>query len=264
MASSSLTYLLISFFLLIRERTVASLISLGAAPGLVTDPSPKHPAGKTPADLASDNGHKGIAGYLAESALSSHLVCLNLDAKEGKAAEISAVQTVSERTPTSISEGDPDRLSLKDSLAAVCNATQAAARIHQVFRVQSFQRKQLKEFGDDKFGMSDDQALSLIAVKSNKNRQHDDDVHAAAAIRIQNKFRSYKGRKDFLIFRQRIVKIQVSASLFLRYHLYLFSESVDPNDFYLFVCLLFFVEGPCKRSPGSEKLQKYYLVCGNC
>lgn len=190
-----------------RERTVASLISLGAAPGLVTDPSPKHPAGKTPADLASDNGHKGIAGYLAESALSSHLVCLNLDAKEGKTAETSAVQTVSERTPTSISDGDPDRLSLKDSLAAVCNATQAAARIHQVFRVQSFQRKQLKEFGNDKFGMSDEQALSLIAVKSNKNRQHDDDVHAAA-IRIQNKFRSYKGRKDFLIIRQGIVKIQ--------------------------------------------------------
>ncbi|EXB29454.1 Calmodulin-binding transcription activator 3 [Morus notabilis] len=193
-----------------RERTVASLISLGAAPGLLTDPSPKHPTGKTPADLASDNGHKGIAGYLAESALSSHLVCLNLDTKEGKAAETlaaKAVQTVSERTATRINDGDSERLSLKDSLAAVCNATQAAARIHQVFRVQSFQRKQLKEYGDDRFGMSDEQALSLIAVKTNKSVHHDDDVHAAA-VRIQNKYRSYKGRKEFLIIRQRIVKIQ--------------------------------------------------------
>ncbi|KAM6563826.1 hypothetical protein CsatB_023824 [Cannabis sativa] len=193
-----------------RERTVASLISLGAAPGLLTDPSPKYPSGKTPADLASDNGHKGISGYLAESALSAHLKCLDLDAKASKATDTStpnAVQTVSERTATPIKDDDPDRLSLKDSLAAVCNATQAAARIHQVFRVQSFQRKQLEEYGDDKFGLSDERALSLIAVKTQKGGQHNNDVNAAA-IRIQNKFRGWKGRKEFLSIRQNIVKIQ--------------------------------------------------------
>ncbi|XP_062099603.1 calmodulin-binding transcription activator 3 isoform X2 [Humulus lupulus] len=193
-----------------RERTVASLISLGAAPGLLTDPSPKYPSGKTPADLASDNGHKGISGYLAESALSAHLKCLDLDAKAGKTTDTSilnAVQTVSERTATPIKDGDPDRLSLKDSLAAVCNATQAAARIHQVFRVQSFQRKQLEEFSDDKFGLSDEHALSLIAVKAQKSGRQNDDVNAAA-IRIQNKFRGWKGRKDFLNMRQHVVKIQ--------------------------------------------------------
>ncbi|KAH7520590.1 hypothetical protein FEM48_Zijuj08G0161200 [Ziziphus jujuba var. spinosa] len=195
-----------------RERTVASLISLGAAPGALTDPSPKYQTGgKTPSDLAYAKGHKGIAGYLAESALSAHLLSLNLDKKEGNAAETSgvkAVHTISERVATPVKDGDlNDRLSLKDSLAAVCNATQAAARIHQVFRVQSFQRKQLKEYGDDKFGMSDEQALSLIAVKSAKQGHHDEHVNAAA-IRIQNKFRSWKGRKDFLIIRQRIVKIQ--------------------------------------------------------
>lgn len=200
------------FFLLIRERTVASLVSLGAAPGALTDPSPKHQTGgKTPSDLAYAKGHKGIAGYLAESALSAHLSSLNLDKKEGNAAETSgtkAVHTVSERVATPVKDGDlTDRLSLKDSLAAVCNATQAAARIHQVFRVQSFQRKQLKEYGDNKFGMSDEQALSLIAVKTAK-QGHDEHVNAAAT-RIQNKFRSWKGRKDFLIIRQRIVKIQV-------------------------------------------------------
>lgn len=208
---------IIFIFLLTRERTVASLISLGAAPGLLTDPTPKYPAGKTPADLASDNGHKGISGYLAESALSAHLKILDLDAKEGKAADTSAanaVQTVSERTATPIKDGDPDRLSLKDSLAAVCNATQAAARIHQVFRVQSFQRKQLKEYSDDKFGLSDERALSLITVKTQKAGQYDDDVHAAA-VRIQNKFRGWKGRKEFLIIRKNVVKIQVNASVCL-------------------------------------------------
>lgn len=190
-----------------RERTVPFLISQGAAPGALTDPTPKYPAGRTPADLASSNGHKGIAGYLAESALSAHLQSLHLkETKEADAAEISgikAVQTISERSPTPISTGD---LPLKDSLAAVCNATQAAARIHQVFRVQSFQKKQQKEYDDGKFGMSDEHALSLIAVKSRLG-QHDEPVHAAAT-RIQNKFRSWKGRKDFLIIRQRIVKIQ--------------------------------------------------------
>lgn len=190
-----------------RERTVASLVSLGAAPGVVTDPSPKYPSGRTPADLASANGHKGIAGYLAESALSAHLSSLQLDTKDGDAAEIPGA--VSERSATPISDGDlPDGLSLKDSLAAVCNATQAAARIHQVYRMQSFQKKQLKEYGDDAFGMSEEeQALSFLAVKTHKSVQHDLPVHAAA-IRIQNKFRSWKGRKEFLIIRQRIVKIQ--------------------------------------------------------
>lgn len=132
--------------------------------------------------------------------------------REGGAGENSGakvVQRVQEQNSTEVNDGDLSyELSLKDSLAAVCNATQAAARIHQVFRVQSFQRKQLKEYGDGKFGISDEHALSLITVKSHKAGQHDEPVHAAA-IRIQNKFRSWKGRKEFLIIRQRIVKIQV-------------------------------------------------------
>ncbi|KAF8406012.1 hypothetical protein HHK36_008092 [Tetracentron sinense] len=195
-----------------RERTVVALVSLGAAPGALTDPTPKFPSGRPPADLASGEGHKGIAGYLAESSLTTHLSSLTLkDTKEGDVLEIpgvKAVQSISERSATPISDSDvPDGLSLKDSLTAVCNATQAAARIHQVFRVQSFHKKKLIEYEGDKFGMSDEQALSLISLKTNKPGQHDEPVHAAA-IRIQNKFRGWKGRKEFLIIRQRIVKLQ--------------------------------------------------------
>ncbi|KAK6118384.1 hypothetical protein DH2020_047801 [Rehmannia glutinosa] len=194
-----------------RERTVGFLISLGAAPGAVTDPTPIKPSGRTPADLAASNGHKGIAGYLAESALSylsSHLSSLELKDSKENDGRGKAVETVSERIATPVGDGDfTNGLSLKDSLAAVRNATQAAARIHQVFRVQSFQRKQLKEYGDSEFGMSDERALSLLAGKSKKAGQHDEPVNAAA-IRIQNKFRSWKGRKDFLLIRQRIIKIQ--------------------------------------------------------
>ncbi|XP_012437207.1 calmodulin-binding transcription activator 3 isoform X1 [Gossypium raimondii] len=194
-----------------RERTVASLISLGAAPGALTDPTPEYPLGRTPADLASANGHKGISGYLAECDLSSHLLSLNLD-KQGSASTTDSrpdvIQKILELKTAPLNYGDAsDGPSLKDSLAAVRNATQAAARIHQVFRVQSFQNRQLKEYGNDKYGMSDERALSLLAVKSNKPGQHDERVHAAA-IRIQNKFRGWKGRKEFLIIRQRIVKIQ--------------------------------------------------------
>nr|UOV21268.1 calmodulin-binding transcription activator [Corchorus capsularis] len=195
-----------------RERTVASLISLGAAPGALTDPTPEFPLGKSSADLASANGHKGISGYLAESYLSSHLISLNLDNQDRNDNSDSRSDVTEEILGRNAAPpgygGASDGPSLKDSLAAVCNATQAAARIHQVFRVQSFQKRQLEEYGNDKFGMSDERALSLIAVKSNKpGGQRDEHVHAAAS-RIQNKFRGWKGRKDFLIIRQRIVKIQ--------------------------------------------------------
>lgn len=188
---------------------MAFLVSLGAAPGLVTDPTTINPLGRPPADLAYNNGHKGIAGFLAESSLSSQLSSLDLkDSKESDSRE-NAVETVSERIATPIGDGDlPPGLSLKDSLAAVRNATQAAARIHQVFRVQSFQRKQLKEYGGHEFGISDERAFSLLAGKTKKAGQHDEPVHAAA-VRIQNKFRSWKGRKEFLLIRKRIIKIQV-------------------------------------------------------
>ncbi|CAN0919641.1 Calmodulin-binding transcription activator 3 [Linum grandiflorum] len=174
-----------------RERTVACLINLGGSPGALTDPTPRNPTCITPADLASANGHKGIAGFLAEFALTSHFTTLAVDKQKLD------VQMHSE-TPT----GNVDS-PLKDSLAAVRNATQAAASIHQVFRVQSFQKKKVKEHGDGKLRISDEQALSLINTKGNKNAPVE-----ASAVRIQNKFRSWKGRTAFLVLRQQIVKIQ--------------------------------------------------------
>ncbi|XP_057976566.1 calmodulin-binding transcription activator 2 [Malania oleifera] len=189
-----------------REHTVAALVSLGAAPGALTDPTPKFPLGRTPADLASANGQKGISGFLAESSLTSYLSSLTINDPNQDAASdnsgIKAIQTASERTATPLNDGDvPDLLSLKDSLTAVCNATQAADRIYQVFRMQSFHRKQLDEFDSD--GLSDERALSLLTVKSCRSGLAD-----AAAVQIQKKFRGWKKRREFIIIRQRIVKIQ--------------------------------------------------------
>ncbi|KAJ4715741.1 Calmodulin-binding transcription activator 2 [Melia azedarach] len=55
----------------------------------------------------------------------------------------------------------------------------------------------------------DQKLYSDSAHNISSTGHHDASVLAAAAIRIQNKFRTWKGRKDFLIIRQQIVKIQV-------------------------------------------------------
>ncbi|XP_027931064.1 calmodulin-binding transcription activator 2-like [Vigna unguiculata] len=195
-----------------RERTVAFLVSMRADCGAVTDPSPAFPLGRPAADLASANGHKGISGFLAECSLTQNLESLKVDDQKGGRQEISGmkvVQTVSERTATPMLYGDmPDALCLKDSLTAVRNATQAADRIHQVFRMQSFQRKLLTQYeGDDELGLSDQQALSLLASRAYKSGQGHG-LANAAAIHIQKKFRGWKKRKEFLMIRQRVVKIQ--------------------------------------------------------
>ncbi|KFK28113.1 hypothetical protein AALP_AA8G474400 [Arabis alpina] len=194
-----------------REDTVAVLVSLGADAGALTDPSPELPLGKTASDLAYGNGHRGISGFLAESSLTSYLEKLTVDAKENSSADSSkakAVQTVAERTATPISYSDvPETLSMKDSLTAVLNATQAADRLHQVFRMQSFERKQLSEFGDDQLDISDELAVSFAAAKSKKAGHSNGTVHAAA-VQIQKKYRGWKKRKEYLLLRRRVVKIQ--------------------------------------------------------
>lgn len=199
------------FHLLSRERTVVALIALGVAPGALTDPTPIFPTGSTPTDLASANGYKGISGFLAESSLTSHLQTLDL--KEGKGSnppEISGlpgIGDVTERRASPLAGEGLQAGSMGDSLGAIRNAAQAAARIYQVFRVQSFQRKQAVQYEDDNGAVSDDRAISLLSVKPSKPVQLDP-LHAAAT-RIQNKYRGWKGRKEFLLIRQRIVKIQV-------------------------------------------------------
>ncbi|PKI37845.1 hypothetical protein CRG98_041795 [Punica granatum] len=74
-----------------------------------------------------------------------------------------------------------------------------------MFRIQSFQRKQL-EFGVDESEL-DEQALSLTAARNRRALASNGLAHTAA-IQIQKKFRGWKKRKEFLIIRQRIVKIQ--------------------------------------------------------
>ncbi|RWW61720.1 hypothetical protein BHE74_00031202 [Ensete ventricosum] len=121
---------------------VAALLAAGASAGAVTNPTSQDPAGKTPASLAIDNGHKGLAGYLSEAALTTHFFSLTTEKTkilEGSASIDRGVDNISERR-AHLEGGTEDQLSLKDSLAAVRNATQAAARIQAAFRAYSFRK----------------------------------------------------------------------------------------------------------------------------
>ncbi|KAK9677629.1 hypothetical protein RND81_11G156700 [Saponaria officinalis] len=194
-----------------REETVALLVALGAASGALTDPSPEFPLGRTAADLASANGFKGISGFLAEHSLTAHLETLTVSERNLhgtlESSISKAVQTIRQKVATP-STCDGSDLSLKDSLEAVRNATQAAGRIHQVFRMQSLQRKQNSDsIGNDESLLTDERLLSLISSKVHKPGHPDQLVHSAA-VQIQKKYRGWKKRKEFLIIRERVVKIQ--------------------------------------------------------
>ncbi|XP_065873672.1 calmodulin-binding transcription activator 4 [Euphorbia lathyris] len=195
-----------------REKMVAALLACGASAGAVTDPTPQDPVGRSPAFIAASSGHKGLAGYLSEKALTSHLSSLRLE--ESELSKDSAV-VEAERTVDNISKGkfdansDPD--SLKDTLAAVRNAAQAAARIQSAFRAHSFRKRLEKEtagsdYSIDEYGISagDIQGLSAVSKLAFRNVRD----HNIAALSIQKKYRGWKGRKDFLAFRQKVVKIQ--------------------------------------------------------
>ncbi|CAI9756366.1 unnamed protein product [Fraxinus pennsylvanica] len=194
-----------------REKMVAALIASGASAGAVTDPNSQDPIGKTPASIAATSGHRGLAGYLSEMALTSHLSSLTLEESQlskGSAA-VEAERTVNSISKTS-SYTDEDRDSLKDTLAAVRNAAQAAARIQSAFRAHSFRKRLQREatvaIDDDEYSILSNGIPGISAASKLAFRNARD--YNSAALSIQKKYRSWKGRKDFLSFRQKVVKIQ--------------------------------------------------------
>lgn len=197
---------------------VAALVAAGASAVAVTDATSQDPVGKNPASIAASNGHRGLAGYLSEVALTSHLSLLTLEESEiskGYAAVEAerAIESIAERTEN-IPVGEvEDKLSLKDSLAAARNAAQAAARIQAAFRAHSFKKKRLRElmsYDENGWTPGDIRGLSA-AVKFQWafHKLHNVKLNKAA-LSIQKKYRGWKRRRDFLTFRKNVVKIQVS------------------------------------------------------
>ncbi|KAK7400028.1 hypothetical protein VNO78_11226 [Psophocarpus tetragonolobus] len=188
-----------------REKMVASLIASGASAGAVTDPNAQDPIGKTAASIASSSGHKGLAGYLSEVAVTSHLSSLTLEESElsKSSAELQADMTVSSVSKENLVATE-DQGSLKDTLAAIRNITQAAARIQSAFRSHSFRKRRAREAATSADGIgsiSDISAMSKLAFRNSRE-------YNLAALSIQKKYRGWKGRKDFLALRQKVVKIQ--------------------------------------------------------
>ncbi|KAI3974640.1 hypothetical protein MKX01_029630 [Papaver californicum] len=71
-----------------RKEMVAVLLSEGADPSLVTDPTSEFPGGFTAADIASRNGHEGVAAYLAEKGLTTQLMLMSIS--ENKSEQLYA------------------------------------------------------------------------------------------------------------------------------------------------------------------------------
>ena len=177
---------------------VAALIASGASAGAVTDPNTQDPVGKTPASIAASNGHKGLAGYLSEVALTNHLSSLTLEETEDSIesaraeAEIAVKSIAGKSHPVN---DDPQ------SLAALKNAAEAAARIQAAFRAHSFRKRQQREA--DMYACLKEYGIYADMSKQNVRNYH------SAALSIQKKYRGYKGRKEFLTKRQKAIMIQV-------------------------------------------------------
>ena len=100
-------------------------------------------------------------------------------------------------------------------MAAVWNAAQATAHIRSAFRAHSFRKRREREAAVSTAGMGDygihrgsiDNIPELSAMSKLTFRNARD--YNAAALSIQKKYRGWKGRKDFLELRQKVVKIQV-------------------------------------------------------
>ncbi|KAK8333442.1 hypothetical protein V6Z12_A10G202800 [Gossypium hirsutum] len=192
-----------------REAAVIALIKLGASPGAVDDPTPSFPGGRTAADLASSRGHKGIAGYLAEADLTTHLSSLtvnqNVVGNDATTPAQEAIETSSEVAPCNGTLDD--NCSLKGSLAAVRKSVHAAALIQAAFRARSAHLRQLTKGNDDMFEISLELGILGSLNRLQKTSHFGDYLHTAAS-KIQQKYRGWKVRKEFLEIRNRIVKIQ--------------------------------------------------------
>ncbi|KAJ7539527.1 hypothetical protein O6H91_11G098600 [Diphasiastrum complanatum] len=202
-----------------RENTVLTLLAVGAAAGALTDPTPESVNGCTPADLAASNGHGGLAGYLAEMSLTTHLKSLTIIEKDDKEFFSLSLDWEGENAVEALSDkirrqqaGDQvdNELSLEQSLRAVRNAAQTAALIRAAFRQHSFRKREVDEIGVlDEYGLSSLHVRKLVAAQKLQRafQAHLKKRHSAAT-QIQSKFRSWSRRKDFLDLRYRVIKIQ--------------------------------------------------------
>lgn len=181
---------------------VAVLLSAGAKPNLVTDPTSENPGGCTVADIASMNGYDGLAAYLSEKALVEQFEDMSI---AGNVSGSLQTNTNYYGNSENLSEED---LYLKDTLTAYQTAADAAARIQAAIRENTLKLKTKAV----QYSTPEDEARSIIAALKIQHafRHYDTRKKMAAAARIQYRFRTWKMRQEFLNMRRQAVKIQVS------------------------------------------------------
>ncbi|KAK4798156.1 hypothetical protein SAY86_030482 [Trapa natans] len=186
-----------------REKMVAKLLSAGAKPNLVTDPTSNNPTGYTASDLASQRGYEGLSAYLAEKSLVQHFQDMSL---AGNAS--GSLQTTSNHTSTTESNLCKDDVYLKDTLAAYRTAADAAARIQAAFREHSFKIRSQQV----RCSNPEEEARNIVAAMKIQHafRNYDSKKKMAAAAQIQYCFRTWKIRREFLNMRNQAIKIQAA------------------------------------------------------
>jgi calmodulin-binding transcription activator len=112
---------------------VASLLSVGANPSLVTHPTPDFPGGFTAADLAAKQGFVGLAAYLAEQGIAAHLEAMSLHGNLDSYRSCKSTLT-SKPENHQFANLSEKEFCLKDSLAAYRNAADAATTKQAAFR----------------------------------------------------------------------------------------------------------------------------------
>ncbi|TVU39074.1 hypothetical protein EJB05_12477 [Eragrostis curvula] len=186
-----------------REKMVAALLSAGANPSLVTDPTPGAPGGYTAADLAAKGGYDGLAAYLAEKGLTAHFEAMSLSKDTGRSTSRtkSMKQQTKEFEPLSEQE-----LCLKESLAAYRNAADAASNIQAALRERTLklQTKAIQLANPETEAAAIVAAMRIQHAFRNYNRKKE----MRAAARIQTHFRTWKIRRDFMNMRRQATKIQ--------------------------------------------------------
>lgn len=183
-----------------RQKMVAVLLSAGAKPNLVTDPTSENPGGCTAADLASKEGHDGLAAYLAEKGLVEQFNDMTLAGNVSGSLQVSTTEQINSEN---LSE---EEMNLKDTLAAYRTAADAAARIQVAFRERSLKlRTKAVENCNPEI-----EARNIVAAMRIQHafRNYETRKRMAAAARIQHRFRSWKIRKEFLNMRRQAIKIQ--------------------------------------------------------
>ncbi|KAL0376377.1 UNVERIFIED_CONTAM: Calmodulin-binding transcription activator 5 [Sesamum calycinum] len=182
------------------EKMVATLLSAGAKPNLVTDPTSQNPKGRSAHELASENGYDGLAAYLAEKALVAQFDEMTLAGNVSGPLQTTTNETVN---PGNFSE---EELYLKDTLAAYRTAADAAARIQAAFREHSLKvRTKVVESSNPEL-----EARTIVAAMKIQHafRKYETRKKMAAAARIQHRFRTWKIRNEFLNLRRQAIKIQ--------------------------------------------------------